>query len=78
MNEGSNPIIPLWTDVWQILLALIFFGLAVWAWISIARSALTPQFKLLWALIVLALPVLGSATWLLGRRRWQQGFLPPN
>lgn len=78
MGESVNPVLPLWTEIWQLLVALVFFSLALWAWISIARSALTLQFKLLWALIVLALPVLGSATWLLGRHRWQQGFLPPN
>ncbi|AJT41471.1 PLD nuclease N-terminal domain-containing protein [Psychromicrobium lacuslunae] len=76
MGESVNPIIPFWAEAWQILLAVLFFALALWAWISIARSILTPQYKLLWALIVLALPLLGSASWLLGRRHWQQGFLP--
>lgn len=71
MGDPTNPLVPAGFDiVWSVLLA-IGLVLAVVALISIARAAkrLSASQSLLWTLLVLFLPIVGSVTWLaIGRR----------
>ncbi|WP_394938976.1 PLDc N-terminal domain-containing protein [Psychromicrobium sp. YIM B11713] len=76
MDAEINPLVPNGWDAGLLVLGLVQLVLLVWAWLSIARSSIPAQFKLLWALLALILPVFGSLIWLAGRRRWQQGSLP--
>ncbi|MBW9119071.1 PLDc_N domain-containing protein [Microbacterium trichothecenolyticum] len=71
MNDEHNPLIPAAYDVAWSAIAAVVIALVVVALVSLARSAksLTPVQTLIWALIVLFVPVLGSVAWLaVGRR----------
>lgn len=65
-----NPLVPTTGEVAVLLLGLlvvILWAVAVW---SLAKDRhYTPTQRLLWLLVVLAAPVVGSALWLtVGRR----------
>lgn len=67
----SSPLLPTAYDlVWSLVL-LCYLGLVVGALISLGRSArrLGPAISLVWALVILLLPLLGPATWFLAGRR---------
>lgn len=52
------------------LLGLIVFVLDIFAIANIIKSGLEPVMKLVWIVLVLALPLVGMALWfLLGSRR---------
>ncbi|NYE94947.1 cytochrome bd-type quinol oxidase subunit 1 [Psychromicrobium silvestre] len=65
--EEANPIVPGFFDLGLVVLGILFLALVIWALVSIFRSTESSAGKLLWALVVLALPLLGSAAWLIGR-----------
>lgn len=67
-SGGINPIIPSWWDLGLFgagVLALVLFIVAL---VSIVRSRLTRTMKLLCALLVLAMPFLGSIVWFASRK----------
>jgi hypothetical protein len=47
------------------ILGLVIFVLDIIAIINIIQSGLTPMMKLVWIVVVLALPVVGMALWFL-------------
>lgn len=79
-TESVNPLIPTGWEVMVIIAGAIVAALFVGALISIARDRnQTPAGKLLWLLIVLALPVLGPIVWfLIGRTTSPTGRSVPS
>jgi uncharacterized membrane protein YhaH (DUF805 family) len=71
VSDEHNPLIPAGYDIaWSMITALVI-ALTIIALISLARTAkrLTPAHGLLWAALVLLVPVLGPLAWLaVGRR----------
>lgn len=71
MSDEHNPLIPAGYDiVWSVVAALVI-ALAVVALVTLARSArrLTATQVLIWRVIVLLVPLVGSVAWLaIGRR----------
>lgn len=71
MGDEHNPLIPAGYDIaWSAIAALVI-ALAVVALIVLARSAkrLSAIQVLVWTLLILFVPVLGSVAWLtIGRR----------
>lgn len=71
MEDAVNPLLPAGYDVaWSVVMVAV---VALWAvaLVSLFRSAkrMTPGIGLVWALVVLLIPVLGSVAWLaVGRR----------
>ncbi len=57
----------------QLLLTLIVLAGDVWALFEIARSGESLASRLLWALLVLALPVLGLLLWFFAGPRAKTG-----
>lgn len=47
------------------ILGLIIFILDIFAIIEIVKSGLQPMMKLVWIILVLALPIVGMALWFL-------------
>ena len=69
--DENNPLIPAAYDIAWWLIAAIVIALTVVALIVLARSAkhLTTTQALVWTLLILFVPVLGSVAWLaIGRR----------
>ncbi|SDO78929.1 Phospholipase_D-nuclease N-terminal [Microbacterium sp. ru370.1] len=56
--------------VWSSV-TVVAFGLAVWGIVSLSRGAsrLSSATALVWALVILLVPVLGPVSWLLAGRR---------
>lgn len=69
--DEHNPLIPAGYDIaWSVVAAAVV-ALAIVALISLARSSerLTSAQALIWVLVVLFVPVLGSIAWIaVGRR----------
>ena len=69
--DEQNPLIPAGYDLaWSVVAAAVI-ALTIVALISLARSArrLTTLQALIWVLVVLVVPVLGSIAWMaVGRR----------
>lgn len=69
--DEHNPLIPVGYDIaWSVIAALVI-ALAIVALISLARSAkrLTSWQALIWAALILFVPVLGPIAWMtVGRR----------
>ncbi|MDQ1113863.1 hypothetical protein QE418_003311 [Microbacterium testaceum] len=66
-----NPLMPAAHDpVWSAL-AIVAFGLAVWAIVSLSRHPrhLPSTVVLIWALVIVVVPVLGPESWLAAGRR---------
>ena len=60
---SKHPLLPAAYDViWSGVVVLL-----IWAMVSIARSGLAPRVRLVWAMIVLLLPVVGPICWLIAR-----------
>ena len=69
--DAHNPLIPAGYDVVWSVVAVLIFTLTVIALITLARASkrLTVTQALVWAAIVLLVPVLGAVAWLaVGRR----------
>ncbi len=66
-----NPLMPAAYDLVWSGLAVVAFGLAVWGIVSLSRSAarLSSTMVLVWALVILLVPVLGPVAWLAAGRR---------
>ncbi len=66
-----NPLIPAAYDLVWSGLAVVAFGLAVWGIVSLSRRArqLSSTLVLVWALVILLVPVLGPVSWLAAGRR---------
>ena len=66
-----NPLIPSVLDVAGAGIAVLRLMLAVWAVVSLARTAsrMSPRRALAWVLIVLAVPLVGPLAWLGAGRR---------
>ncbi|ACQ81026.1 hypothetical protein Bcav_2781 [Beutenbergia cavernae DSM 12333] len=64
-----NTFVPAAYDLVWSGAAVVVLGLAVWALLSLgADRTLTPGVRLLWAVLIVVVPVLGAAAWLLGGR----------
>jgi putative copper export protein len=50
----------LFTQIFNLLLVLVWLGLVVYALLALRRRTLNATAKALWALIILAIPVLGA------------------
>ncbi|MCC2032657.1 PLDc N-terminal domain-containing protein [Microbacterium allomyrinae] len=69
--DEQNPLIPAGFDIAWSVVAVAVIALTIVALISLARSAqrLTSLQALIWVLVVLFVPVLGSISWMaVGRR----------
>ena len=64
---SENPLLPAAYDVFWSGLVLLLVVLLIWAMVSIARSGLDARVRLVWAIIVLLLPVVGPICWLIAR-----------
>ncbi|MCU4296707.1 PLDc_N domain-containing protein [Brevibacterium permense] len=64
---SENPLLPAAYDVIWSGIVLLLVVLLIWAMVSIARSGLDPQVRLVWAIIVLLLPVVGPICWFVAR-----------
>jgi len=66
-----NPLMPAGYDLVWSGAAVVVFGLAVWGIVSLSRSArrLSSTMVLVWALVILLVPVLGPVSWLFAGRR---------
>lgn len=66
-----NPLMPATYDLVWSAVALVAFGLAVWAIASLSRRArhLPSSTVLTWALVIVVVPVLGPVSWLAAGRR---------
>jgi hypothetical protein len=71
MSEDGSPLIPTGYDVAWSLSLLLLIALTVAALVSLTRSAnrLTVSQGLLWAALVVLLPVIGPVAWLSAGRR---------
>ena len=57
-----------YSHVWILLAALVLLAVAVWAVVDVARSPwLTTADRVIWLIIVIVLPLVGAAAWLLMR-----------
>ena len=64
---SENPLLPAAYDVIWSGVVVLLVVLLIWAMVSIARSRLDPRVRLVWAIIVLLLPVVGPICWLIAR-----------
>lgn len=64
---SENPLLPAAYDVIWSGVVLVLVVLLIWAMVSIARSGLDPRVRLVWAIIVLLLPVVGPICWFVAR-----------
>lgn len=70
-----NPLVPAAYDIGWAVVALVAFALAVWAIVSLSRGAarLPSLTVVLWAVVILLVPVLGPVAWLAAGRRAGRG-----
>ena len=64
---SENPLLAAAYDVIWSGVVVLLVVLLIWAMVSIARSGLAPRVRLVWAMIVLLLPVVGPICWLIAR-----------
>ena len=64
---SENPLLPAAYDVIWSGVVVLLVVLLIWAMVSIARSGLAPRVRLVGAIIVLLLPVVGPICWLIAR-----------
>ncbi len=66
-----NPLMPAAYDLVWSAVALVAFGLVVWAIVSLSRRArpLPSRVVLMWALVIVVVPILGPVAWLAAGRR---------
>lgn len=67
MNE--NPLLPASYDILWSAIVLTFLVAAIWALVSLSRSAVDSPTKLAWAVFIIVAPVLGALVWLAYRRK---------
>ncbi|EKU45450.1 PLDc_N domain-containing protein [Brevibacterium casei] len=60
---AENPILPATYDIVWSGIVVAGLILTIWAMVSILRSGFDPRARLVWAIIVLLLPVVGAALW---------------
>lgn len=65
---ADTPLIPSAYDIAWSGFVVVAIVLVVWSMVSICRSDFDPRARLVWALIALFLPVLGSLPWFYYRR----------
>ncbi|MFJ3957941.1 hypothetical protein [Arthrobacter sp. NPDC090010] len=76
MNESPNPLIPSGWEAGVAIIGIIFVVLAILAWVLLlVRKPVTPAYRLLLALAVLAFPVLGPVAAIL--ISWRAPHPPP-
>ena len=64
---SKHPLLPAAYDmIWSGVVVLLVV-LLVWAMVSITRSRLDPRVRLVWAMVLLLLPVVGPICWLAAR-----------
>lgn len=63
-----NPIVPSGWDAALWVILLLALVLMVVTWLSIARSEISRTMKLVCALLVLAMPLVGSIVWFAGKK----------
>ena len=74
MSDGPNPLIPSGYDMAWSVVAVLMIAVTIAALFTLMRAAagLSAMQALVWTLVVLFLPVVGSITWLtIGRRAAQ-------
>ena len=64
---SENPLLPAAYDVIWSGVVVLLVVLLIWAMVSIARSRLDPRVRLVWAMVLLLLPVVGPICWLAAR-----------
>ena len=64
---SENPLLPAAYDVIWSGVVVLLVVLLIWAMVSIARSRLDPRVRLVWAMVLLLLPVVGPICWLIAR-----------
>ena len=71
MSDGPNPLIPSGYDMAWSVLAVLLIALTIAALFTLMSAAaqLSATQALVWTLVVLFLPVVGSITWLIIGRR---------
>ena len=72
MSVEHNPLIPAGYDIAFSVISVLVIALMILALVSLARAArrLAPAQGLMWAALVLLIPLLGPLAWLaVGRRR---------
>ncbi|WP_295854188.1 PLD nuclease N-terminal domain-containing protein [uncultured Microbacterium sp.] len=69
--DAVNPLMPAAYDLVWSAVALVAFGLVVWAIVSLSRRArpLPSRVVLMWALVIVVVPILGPVAWLAAGRR---------
>ena len=66
MGAGANPTIPSVWEIYVLSLGVVLVSLVIVTVLSLAWTKnLAPATKLLWLLIILALPLMGPLGWLL-------------
>lgn len=66
-----NPLVPGALDLMWTVVVLASLGLTIVALVALSRSriVLTSNQKLVWALFIVLVPILGATAWLAGARR---------
>lgn len=64
---SKHPLLPAAYDVIWSGVVVLLVVLLIWAMVSIARSRLDPRVRLVWAMVLLLLPVVGPICWLIAR-----------
>ena len=64
---SKHPLLPAAYDVIWSGVVVLLVVLLIWAMVSIARSRLDPRVRLVWAMVLLLLPVVGPICWLAAR-----------
>ncbi|WP_279366916.1 PLD nuclease N-terminal domain-containing protein [Microbacterium testaceum] len=69
--DAVNPLMTAAYDLVWSAVALVAFGLAAWAIVSLSRRArhLPSTGVLTWALVIVMVPVLGPVSWMAAGRR---------
>ena len=64
---SKHPLLPAAYDVIWSGVVVLLVVLLIWAMVSIARSRLDPRVRLVWAMVLLLLSVVGPICWLAAR-----------
>lgn len=72
-----NPLVPTALDGALMAVSLVAMSLALVAFVSVIRSAsASGSCSLIWAVVVLLVPIVGPALWFVVRRRQRSAALP--
>ncbi|WP_284751356.1 PLDc N-terminal domain-containing protein [Arthrobacter sp. efr-133-R2A-120] len=74
ISAGNDVLAPTGYEVFAAMLALIAIGVFISALVSLARDAkaLTNRETVLWLLLVVFVPLVGPAAWLVTSRRYRR------